>query len=36
MNSIKRDAVIVTNLTKQDLIITETDQINRICLEKLQ
>ena len=36
MNPNKRDAGIVTNLTKEDLIITDTDQINRICLEKLQ
>ena len=36
MNPSKRDAGIVTNLTKEDLIITDTDQINRICLEKLQ
>ena len=36
MNPNKRDAVIVTNSTKQDLIITNTDQINRICLEKHQ
>ncbi len=36
MNPSKRDAGIVTNLTKEDLIITDTDQINRICLEKHQ
>ena len=36
MNPNIRNAGIVTNLTKEDLIITDTDQINRICLEKLQ
>ena len=36
MNPNKRDAGIVTNLTKQDLIITNTDYKSTICLEKLQ
>ena len=35
MNSNKRDGMII-NLNSQDQIITDTDLINKICLEKLK